>query len=222
MVHHTDNKSAWSRKRVTEDVQQDEHRLLAFKEKPSHTHAHTLTNVLTCSFRFCQRPHGLSSKISLSSSLSSSFPSDPDFLSGTDIVIFNSVSYQIPTEEIPPFLFELSVVDQTRRAVTHRRAAVCLRSEEPPSRPPTPAALSPLGAQNILQRNKYSEKADVSSKHFSVWQWKATSFKLKVTARTLWGRWTNWTRWKIYSRLHAPCRLHAKQLCEMLRCLSGS
>lgn len=44
-------------------------------------------NRLTCSFRFCQRPQGLSSKISLSSSLSSSFPSDPDFLSGTDIVI---------------------------------------------------------------------------------------------------------------------------------------
>lgn len=43
----------------------------------------------TCSFRFCQRPQGLSSKISLSSSLSSSLPPDPDILSGTDIVILS-------------------------------------------------------------------------------------------------------------------------------------
>lgn len=40
----------------------------------------------TWSFLFCQRPHGLSSTISLSSSLSSSF-SSPEVFSWTDIVI---------------------------------------------------------------------------------------------------------------------------------------
>lgn len=42
---------------------------------------------VTCSRLFCQRPQGLSSRISLSSSLSSSLPPDPDSFSGTDIVI---------------------------------------------------------------------------------------------------------------------------------------
>ena len=67
----------------------------------THTHrqTHTQTDTHrapTCSLRFCQRPHGLSSRISLSSSLSSSFPSDPDFLSGTDIVMFTLYISRIP------------------------------------------------------------------------------------------------------------------------------
>lgn len=41
----------------------------------------------TCSFLFCHRPHGLSSTISLSSSLSSSFSPDPEVFSWTDMVI---------------------------------------------------------------------------------------------------------------------------------------
>lgn len=63
------------------------HPVIVFPRKWQRCLVCPLASRRTCSRRFCQRPQGLSSKISLSSSLSSSFPPDPDMFSGTDIVI---------------------------------------------------------------------------------------------------------------------------------------
>lgn len=163
--------------------------------------AHTYRPRPTCSFRFCQRPHGLSSKISLSSSLSSSFPSDPDFLSGTDIVILPPYSSRFPAQSSFSFLpasFLLDcllcvVVDQTRRAAAQRRSAACLRSEEtPPSHRPPPSRLhQPLAAPLALKTSCREiwillETGTPQSERII-----HTPFRYKLAVCTLQGRWRN-------------------------------
>lgn len=127
----------------------------------SKSHAETQTRRPTCSFRFCQRPHGLSSKISLSSSLSSSFPSDPDFLSGTDIVILplfisrfrlQRLSASLLLPPCPVRSCPRCCCGGAETSAETVRGLAAQWTTPPPPPTTTPVALSPLGAQNMLQR----------------------------------------------------------------------